>query len=243
MPILAPERPAETGAFASPPPPPVSGRPRRRRARARLAAGLVVVALLGLGFDRLTGFLPDLTNPFRTESVDRTGPAVLTALADLHEYRAATGTFQVFIDIEHDTRFVPAFLKGDRTLFLATGTVDAGVDFSALDLSAVTVSADRRSVSLTLPAARLSDPRVDPVQSHVVDRDRGLLDRLGSVFSDSPTGERALYLAAQPRLTAAAAGAGLVTRAEENTAAMLQQLLGALGFETVDVRFASPPAL
>jgi hypothetical protein len=197
-----------------------------------------VVALVVLGFDRLTGLLPSLSNPFRTETVDRTGPAVLTALADLHEYRAATGTFQVFIDLEHDTRFVPAFLKGDRTLFLATGHVDAGVDFSGLDLSAVTVSPDRRTVSLKLPPARLSDPRVDPVQSHVVDRDRGLLDRLGSVFSDSPTGERALYLAAQPRLAAAAADAGLVPRAEENTAAMLEQLLGALGFEEVDVRFA-----
>ena len=241
MSVLAAERPS-----VAPPTegssPWVSRRPRRGRARARLAAGLVVVVLAALGFDRLTGLLPSLSNPFRTESVDRTGPAVLTALADLHEYRGATGTFQVFIDLEHDTRFVPAFLKGDRTLFLATGSVDAGVDFSGLGLSAVTVSADRRAVSLTLPAARLSDPRVDPVQSRVVDRDRGLLDRLGSVFSDSPTGERALYLSAQPRLTAAAAESGLVTRAEENTAAMLKQLLGALGFETVDVRFA-PSAL
>lgn len=240
MPVLAPERPAAASAVESPPP--HVRRPRRGRARARLAGVLIVAALVVLGFDRLTGLLPSLSNPFRTESVDRTGPAVLTALADLHEYRAATGTFQVFIDLEHDTRFVPAFLKGDRTLFLATGTVDAGVDFSGLDLSAVTVSPDRRSVSLTLPSARLSDPRVDPVQSRVVDRDRGLLDRLGSVFSESPTGERALYLAAQPRLAAAAAGAGLVPRAQENTAAMLQQLLGALGFEDVDVRFV-PPAL
>jgi hypothetical protein len=201
-----------------------------------------MMALVVLGFDRLTGLLPSLSNPFRTGTVDRTGPAVLSALADLHEYRAATGTFQVFIDLEHDTRFVPAFLKGDRTLFLATGTVDAGVDFSGLDLSAVAVSSDRRSVTLDLPAARLSDPRVDPAQSRVVDRDRGLFDRLGSVFSDSPTGERSLYLAAQPRLSAAAAEAGLVQRAEENTAAMLEQLLGAVGFEDVDVRFA-PPAL
>jgi len=241
MPVLAPERP-DTAAPIEGPPPRSSRRPRRWRTRARVAAVLAVVALVVLGFDRLTGLLPSLSNPFPTEEVDRTGPAVLTALADLHEYRAATGTFQVFIDLENDTRFVPSFLKGDRTLFLATGSVDAGVDFSGLDLNAVTVSPDRRSVSLTLPSAHLSDPRVDPAQSHVVDRDRGLLDRLGSVFSDSPTGERTLYLTAQPRLTAAAAEAGLVQRAQDNTAAMLGQLLGALGFEDVDVRF-TPPAL
>jgi hypothetical protein len=241
MPVLAPDRP--DGAAAAPASAPPSGPRRRRRwsGRSRLVAVVLVAGLAVLGLDRLTGLLPSLSNPFRTEEVDRTGPAVLTALADLHEYRAATGTFQVFIDVEHDTRFVPAFLKGDRTLFLATGSVDAGVDFSGLGLSAVNVSADRRSVSLQLPAARLSDPRVDPVQSHVVDRDRGLLDRLGSVFSDTSTGERALYLAAQPRLSAAAAESGLVPRAQENTAAMLTQLLGALGFEDVQVNFADAP--
>jgi hypothetical protein len=241
MPVLAPERPPVEAAAPASGAPSRTWRRRRRSGRIRLVAVLLVVGLAVLGLDRLTGLLPSLSNPFRTEEVDRTGPAVLTALADLHEYRAATGTFQVFIDIEHDTRFVPAFLKGDRTLFLATGTVDAGVDFSGLDLSAVTVSSDRRSVSLRLPAAHLSDPRLDPVQSRVVDRDRGLLDRLGSVFSDSPTGERALYLAAHPRLSAAAAESGLVGRAQDNTAAMLRQLLGALGFEDVQVTFTDAP--
>ena len=240
MPVLAPDRPA--GATPSAVPPPPAALPsRRRRSRAYVAVAVAVVVLVALGLDRLTGLFPSLSNPFRTEQVERTGPAVLTALADLHEYRAATGTFQVLIDLEEDTRYVPAFLKGERTLFLATGTVDAGVDFSGLDLSAVTVSSDRRSVSLRLPTARLSDPRVDPAQSRVVDRDRGLFDRLGSVFSDSPTAERPLYLAAQPRLSAAAAEAGLVDRAQENTAAMLRQLLGALGFEAVDVTFAENP--
>jgi uncharacterized protein DUF4230 len=238
MPVLAPDRPEVEAPSAAP------NRPRRRRRgvrRARLVAVLLVAGLALLGLDRLTGLLPSLSNPFRTEEVDRTGPAVLTALADLHEYRAATGTFQVYLDIEHDARYVPDFIKGDRTLFLATGTVDAGVDFSGLDLSAVAVSADRRSVTLNLPVAHLSDPVVDPVRSHVVDRDRGLLDRLGSVFADSPTGERSLYLAARPRLAAAAADAGVAARAQENTAAMLRQLLGALGFEDVQVNFADAP--
>lgn len=73
-------------------------------------------------------------------------------------------------------------------------------------------------------------------------RDRGLLDRIGDVFSDSPTGERSLQLAAQPRLAAAAEQAGLAARAEENTRRMLEKMLGALGFTHVEVDFASPPA-
>ena len=241
MSVLAPERPVAAPAFDAPAPPPPAPPHRKWRTRARLAAGVVMLGLVLLGVDRLTGLFPSLSNPFTTEQVDRTGPAVLGALADLHEYRAATGSFQVLIDIEDDTRFVPAFVKGERTLFLATGSVDAGVDFSGLDPSAVTMSADRRSVTINLPAAHLSEPRLDPEQSRVVDRDRGLLDRLGGVFSDSPTGERALQLAAQPRLAAAAAEAGLVQRAQDNTVTMLQGLLGALGFEDVTVTFAESP--
>ena len=41
----------------------------------------------------------------------------------------------------------------------------------------------------------------------------GLLDRLGSVFSDSPTGEQDLYAAAEPKLRAAANESALIARA------------------------------
>jgi hypothetical protein len=34
---------------------------------------------------------------------------------------------------------------------------------------------------------------VDPNRSRVYDRDRGLFDRLESVFEDSPTGDRELF--------------------------------------------------
>ena len=82
---------------------------------------------------------------------------------------------------------------------------------------------------------------LDPTASHVVDRDRGLLDRIGSVFSDSPTGEQALYAAAEPKLRAAANESALVAKADENTTQMLTRLLGALGFEKVSVVFTDNP--
>jgi hypothetical protein len=201
-----------------------------------------VVAVLALvGLHRLGDLLPHLANPFGTETVDRTGPVVLKALDDLHEYQAATGSFQVLVDIEQDARYLPSFIKGQRTLFVATGSVDAGVDFSGLDPAAVTVDAGRHAVTLRLPHARLSAPHLDPAASYVASRDRGLLDRIGGVFSDTPTGERSLQLAAEPRLAAAAEQAGLAARAEENTRSMLEKLLGALGFTRVEVDFAPPP--
>ncbi|MDQ1489168.1 MAG: hypothetical protein QOJ23_1682 [Actinomycetota bacterium] len=254
MPVLAPEResapamggpaPYRAGKWAAPPPPPTAYRRRRGflGGAARVVAVIAAVLLGWVGIHHIGDLLPGFGNPFHTEQVDRSGPAVLKALDDLHEYRAATGAYQVMVDIEKDARYIPSFIKGERTLFLAQGSVDAGVDFSGLGPGAVTVNPDDHSVTITLPHAALSKPVLDTAASHVVDRNRGLLDRLGSVFSDSPTGEQALYLAAEPKLRAAANESALVAKADENTTQMLTKFLGALGFDTVHVVFQDNPA-
>ncbi len=214
-----------------------------RRSRPALAALAVVVLLLGVGVTKLGDLLPSFKNPFATETVDRSQPALLQAIEDLAEYRAATGQFQVILDVEDDTRFVPSFIRGERTVFLAGGTVDASVDFTSLAADAIEVSDDGESVAVRLPPARLSAPRIDPERSYVVDRERGLLDRAASVFSDNPTSERDLYLAAEDRLARAAAEAGLVERAEANTRTMLESMLASLGYSQVTVVFEDDPAL
>lgn len=200
--------------------------------------GVVVVALIA-GGAWLAGLLPGLDGPFEERRVDRSPPALLRSLSELREYRAATGHFETIVDVERDTANVPSFLKGERTLFVAVGNVDAGVEFSGLDRRALEVSRDRRAVTVTLPRARLLEPRVDPARSRVFERERGLIDRIGSVFEDNPTSERELYLLAERKLAAAARdpAAGLVPSAERNTRAMLEGLLRGLGFERVAVRF------
>jgi Protein of unknown function (DUF4230) len=248
MPVLSPEREwvgssYRAGKWAAPPPPPriSRGRPGFLAGLGRAVAVIGAVLLGWVGLHHIGDLIPGLSNPFGTTQVDRTGPAVLKALDDLHEYKAATGSYQVMVDIEKDARYMPSLLKGERTLFLAQGSVDAGVDFSRLGPDAVTVNPDH-SVTITLPHATLSKPVLDTAASHVVDRRRGLLDRLGSVFSDSPTGEQALYLAAEPKLRAAADESALIARADQNTTQMLTKFLGALGFDKVDVVFQDNPA-
>jgi hypothetical protein len=202
---------------------------------------IVLAVLLGwVGVHHLGDLIPGFGNPFATKKVDRTGPAVLKAIDDLHQYQAATGSYQVAVDLEKDAKYIPSFIKGERTLFLAQGSVDAGVDFSALGPGAVTVNPDH-SVTISLPHATLSKPVLDTDASHVVDRQRGLLDRLGSVFSDSPTGEQALYAAAEPKLRAAADASGLIARADQNTTQMLTKFLAGLGFDKVNVVFQDNP--
>lgn len=201
-----------------------------------VALGLAVVAIL-IGVDRVRDFLPSIGNPFQAETIDRSQPAVLKSIQDIGEYRAVTGNFEVIVDLHNDTS-LPDELLGDRTLFVAAGTVDAGVDLSRVGDDAVEVSDDRRTATLVLPRARLYDAQLDVERSYVYDRDEGVLNEIAGLFGDDPNYQQELNRLAERKLTTAAQqGAGLLPRAEGNTREMLRSLLGSLGFTRVDVRF------
>jgi hypothetical protein len=196
------------------------------------------VALLAL----LPLALPSL-NPFREETRDRSQPVLLESLENLSEYRAARANLQVVVDVERDTGLLPAFIKGERTLFVAAGTVDASVDFGSLDGDAVRVSDDGRAASIVLPPPRLAPPRLDPARSRIYDRDRGVLDRIGDALSDDGgADQQELYRLAEGKLRdAAAQDRDLLRTAERNTRSMLTGLLRGLGFERITIRFRRPP--
>ena len=213
--------------------------PTASRRRPSLVAGALVAALLALVAWRGTDLLPGLPDPVR--EVDRSTPALLTALDDLDEYHAATGSFQVVVDLERDTRWVPSAISGERTTYLATGSVDGIVDFG--DLGPAAVRTDGTSVTFSLPAARLGEADVDLANSRVVSRDRGIVERVGGVFRDSPTSEREVAALAEEKLDAAAAESDLRDRAEQNTRRMLTQLATSLGYTDVTVRFDAADGL
>jgi len=218
--------------------------PPGRRSRVRLVAGILLVLVLFVAVSGLSGLRlwPSFPNPFATRQVDRSQPVLLKAIEDLAVYKAASGHFQVVVDLEESSRGIPLLIKGQRTLFVAGGSVDAEVDFSGLKEGAIKVSPDGKRVDITLPRARLTTATVDPEQSRVFSRERGLLDRLGSVLSDNPTSERELYRLAGAKMQAAAAESDLKARAEQNTRAMLQSMLRSLGYREVTVTFRDPPA-
>jgi hypothetical protein len=215
---------------------------RPRRGALRLLGTALVVGLVGLL--ALLGLRSVFDFPgFGDREVDRSGPAVLTAMRDLSEYRAASGSYQIVIDVEQDARFLPDVLKGKRVIFLAIGSVDSYVDFRKLGEDSVKVSGDRRSVQITLPRAQLARPTIDPQQSRVLDRDLGVIDRLGALFADDPNPQdQQMYLLAEQRLGEAARQVGLVEKAEANTKAALERLMRSLGFTSVTVTFVDPSA-
>jgi hypothetical protein len=225
MPTLLQSRPAS----AEPAP-----RRRRRVPFRLLAAGAGAAVLVPVGM-QVAGWLPE--DPFGRDVVDRSTTPLLLALQDLEEYHAATGTFQVVVDREVDTRYVPSVISGERVQLLATGSADAYVDFGALDDGAVTLSEDGTTATIELPAPRLDEVRIDRGESRVLDRDRGLVERIGDAVEDDPVDDGALYAMAEDRLGAAAARSDLLERAETNTRTMLTGLAESLGVEQVDVTF------
>lgn len=197
-----------------------------------LVAILAVVGLLLTGVVAIPS-LPSL-NVFRTTTTDRSGPSVLVSLTNLSEFRAASAYYETVVDIEKDTGFVPDFLSGERVLYVGKGDVDAVVDFSGLAEENITISEDRRSATIELPAPTVGEPVLDLETSYVVNRDKGLVDK----FKGSDI-EKEAQLTALEQMTEAATGEGLlIDRAKENTVAMLEGLLGALGYTEVTVTFA-----
>ncbi|MEW2130910.1 DUF4230 domain-containing protein [Streptomyces sp. NPDC005435] len=205
---------------------------------AKVVTAIVVVLVLLVAGIRLA-VLPGIKDLFGTETRDRSGPALLKSIQDMSRYDAASGNFQVVVDLEKDARFLPDALRGTRTLYVGAGTVDAYVDLGALGKNDVRVNEDRTSATLRLPHARLGKAALDPDRSYAVSKQRGLLDRLGDFFSDNPNGEQAVQKLAVQHIGEAAKDSELTARAETNTTGMLQGLLRSLGFEKVRVTYGS----
>ncbi|WP_281966136.1 DUF4230 domain-containing protein [Serinicoccus marinus] len=193
---------------------------------------VVLLALVG-GLALLTDWRPSL-NPFVEEEIDRTGPSVLQSLTEISDFHAASAYYETVVDLERDTRFVPGWISGERVLYVGKGTVDAVVDFSALDERRVQVDEESGAVRVRLPEPSVGDPVLDLEESYVVSVDRGITNR----FRGSDLEQEAQRVAVA-QMSEAAEGTGpLVELAESNTIAMLEGLLEALGHEDVSVTFA-----
>ncbi|MEU6591588.1 DUF4230 domain-containing protein [Streptomyces sp. NPDC046881] len=211
---------------------------RRLPGWAKAVAALVLVLAVLFAGIRLA-VLPGIKDLFGTDTEDRSGPALLKSIQDMSRYDAASGNFQVVVDLEKDARFLPDALHGTRTLYVGAGTVDAYVDLGGVGRRDVRVDKDRTSATIRLPHARLGRPALDPDHSYAVSKQRGLLDRLGDLFSDNPNSEQAVQKLAVRHIGDAAKRSGLTARAESNTTSMLQGLLRSLGFKEVYITYGT----
>ena len=207
-----------------------------------LVAVIVSVAALALVLSAVH-LLPRLRNPFaETTTVTSTQP-LLKSITALSRYEAATGTFQVVVDLSRQS-ILPSFIEGSQTLFIGVGSTIAYVNFGQLTGKAIRVSANRKTVTISLPAAQLEPAVLNVRQSYVFAEQQGLLNRIGNFFSGNPNSQQQVYILAQQKIESAAVHSPLLTEAEKNTRDMLDGMLRSLGFQQVTVTFgtAAPSA-
>jgi hypothetical protein len=206
--------------------------------RRLVAAGIAVVVLIGVALvGSAIHLFPQLRNPFGETTQERSGPVLLTSIQQLSRYEAASGTFQVVVDISSGGSILPSFLEGSDTMFIGVGSENAFVDFSHLKGDAVQVSGDRLTAKLTLGHAKLAPATLDVKQSYVYAQQQGLFTRVNQFLSGNPNSQQAVYELAQKQIQGAAAKSELLADAERNTRTMLTSLLQSLGFRTITVNF------
>jgi hypothetical protein len=215
--------------------------PRRNGLAGRVVAvaAAIVVILVGLVVLSAVHLLPQLRNPFAETTTDRSQPVLLKSITALSRYEAASGSFQVVVDLSRQTAFLPSFIEGSQTLFIAEGNVIAFVDFSQLNGTEIQVSPDRTAVTVSLPRAQLEPAALNVGQSYVYAQQQGLLNRIGNFFAGNPNSQQQVYILAQQKIETAAKHSPLLAEAEKNTKGMLNGMLGSLGFRQITINFVA----
>jgi hypothetical protein len=209
--------------------------PRRPRIGGIVAAIVAVIVLIVVL--SAVHLLPQLRNPFAETTTVRSQPVILKSITNLSRYEAASGSFQVVVDLTKRSSIIPSFLEGSETLFIGQGTDIAFVDFATLKSGAIAVSKDRTSVTVTLPKPQLEPAVLNVNQSYVYAEQQGLFNRIGNFFSGNPNSQQQVYQIAQQKIGTAARQSPLLADAQKNTEGMLTGMLTSLGFKRVTVTF------
>jgi len=200
---------------------------------AAIVAAIVLIVVLSA-----VHLLPQLRNPFAETTTVRSQPVILKSITNLSRYEAASGSFEVVVDLTKRASLIPSFLEGSETLFIGQGTDIAFVDFSQLKSKAIAMNANRTSVTVTLPKPQLEPAVLNVSQSYVYAQQQGLFNRIGNFFSGNPNSQQQVYQIAQQKIQTAARQSPLLTEAQKNTVGMLNGMLTSLGFQHVTVAFA-----
>jgi hypothetical protein len=202
-------------------------------------AGAIAVLIAAVIVASAVHLLPQLRNPFAETTTERSGPALLKSITALSRYEAASGSFQVVVELSRQTSFIPSFIEGSDTLFIGEGTEIAYVNFGRLDGRAIQVSANRTAVAVDLPKAQLEPAVLNVDQSYVYAEQQGLLNRIANFFSGNPNSQQQAYILAEQKIESAARQSPLLAEAQRNTIGMLDGMLHSLGFQQVTVRFTA----
>jgi hypothetical protein len=159
-------------------------------------------------------------------------PDVITEVRELSRLEGVSYHVERVVDLKDKQQLLFGLVPAeDAILLVASGDVVAGVDLAQLKPEDVSVSADRRSVTIRLPPAEVLSARLDYDRTYVHTRQTDLLaTRKESLETDARR-------AAEQTLKSAAEDAGIIKRAQESVGRTVQVLVRSLGFQEVRVDF------
>ncbi len=124
------------------------------------------------------------------------------------------------------------FLFGDKLLFVAHGTVIAGIDMGKMNQEDMRL--DNGVLHVRLPASEIFIATLDNDKSYVYDRETGALTRGDTNL------ETTARQAAEEEIRKAAEGDGILEVAQQNAVTYLTKFFAALGYQ--NTIFESAPA-
>jgi hypothetical protein len=105
------------------------------------------------------------------------GDAVVQEIRQISRLETTTYTIERVIEARQSDPAWPDWLRGDRLLLIANGTIIAGVDMQQLQPSDVVLAPDGKSATITLPPVQIfnKDSILNNAKTRVYDRQQGLL--------------------------------------------------------------------
>jgi hypothetical protein len=171
----------------------------------------------------------------QTEIISR--KAVVQQVRQVSRLETTIYTIERVIEAKQSDQFWPDWLRGDRLLLIANGTVIAGVDLEQLKPEAVTVSPDGSLITVDLPPVQIFNMNsiLDNSKTRVYDRQTGLF------AAPDQNLETQARQAAEGEILKAACDAGIMQRATDDAQRALGQLMQ-VNKARVIVRAAPVPA-
>jgi hypothetical protein len=163
--------------------------------------------------------------------------AVLERVRQVSRLETTIFTLERVIEAKQSDQFWPDWLRGERLLLIANGTVIAGVDLGQLKPEAVTVSPDGSAVTIDLPPVQIFNINsiLDNSKTRVYDRQTGIF------AAPDQNLETQARQAAEGEILKAACHTGIMQRATDDAQHALAQLMELYDFK-VTVRAAPVPA-
>lgn len=156
-----------------------------------------------------------------------TGDAVVQKIQAVSRLETTIYSIERVIEASQSDSVWPDWLRGDRLLLIAHGTVVAGVDLGKMTLENVEVAADGQTVTVTLPPAEIFSASLDSEKTRVYDRQQGVF---APTNSDLETEARR---AAELEILTAACEDGILGRATVDATRAMEHFLGLMDFRVI----------